>query len=156
MTAPRESGPATEDTADAALAARARALLQQSAEDLDGRTRSRLTQARHAALAAAGSRGPLAVLAELLRGPGGRRWQRWAPAGALAASVLVVALLVVRVPGTPGTPGMVAHATGGDELELLTDTDALALAQEPEVDYDFYEWAVDADAQDTPTAAVGS
>jgi hypothetical protein len=153
MTAPRESGPATEDTAHAALAARARALLQQSAEDLDGRTRSRLTQARHAALAAAGSRGPLAVLAELLRGPGGRRWQRWAPAGALAASVLVVALLVVRV---PGTPGMVAHATAGDELELLTDTDALALAQEPEVDYDFYEWAVDADAQDTPTAALGS
>jgi hypothetical protein len=153
MTAPRESGPATEDTAHAAVAARARTLLQQSAEDLDGRTRSRLTQARHAALAAAGSGGQLAALGGLFRGPGGRRWQRWAPAGALAASVLVVALLVVRV---PGTPGVVAHATAGDDLELLTDTYALALAQEPEVDYDFYEWAVGADAQDTPTATVGS
>jgi ferric-dicitrate binding protein FerR (iron transport regulator) len=86
--------------------------------------------------------------------PSARRWQRWAPAGALAASVLAVALLVARV---PGTPGVVSHATGGGEdIELLADSDALALAQEPEVDYDFYEWAVDADAQDVPAPAVGS
>jgi hypothetical protein len=154
MTVPREPGPAAEDTAHAALAARARALLQESAEGLDGRTRSRLTQARHAALAAAARpSGPLAWLAARLGRPSAGRWQRWAPAGALAASVLAVALLVARV---PGTPGVVARATAGDELELLADTDALALAQEPEVDYDFYEWAVAADAQDSPIATVGS
>jgi hypothetical protein len=155
MTTPRETGPAAEAAAHEALAARARALLQQHAEGLDGHTRSRLTQARHAALAAAAE--PRGLFASLFGGfarPAAGRWQRWAPAGALAASVLVVALLVTRM---PGSPGVATHATGGGEdIELLTDSDALALAQEPEVDYDFYEWAVDADAQDAPAPAVGS
>jgi len=155
MTTPREAGPATEAAAHEALAARARVLLQESAEGLDGRTRSRLTQARHAALAAAAEpRGLFAWLMAFLAPPSAGRWQRWAPAGALAASVLVVALLVARM---PGTPGVVTHATGGGEdIELLADSDALALAQEPEVDYDFYEWAVDAEAHDAPAATVGS
>jgi hypothetical protein len=155
MTTPRESGPAAEATAHEALAARARTLLQQSTEALDGHTRSRLTQARHAALAAAAEpRGLFGSLAAWLAWPAAGRWQRWAPAGALAASVLVVALLVARM---PGAPGVATHATGGgDDIELLTDSDALALAQEPEVDYDFYEWAVDAAAQDGPVPAVGS
>lgn len=155
MTTPRKTGPAAEAAADEALATRARALLQQGAEGLDGRTRSRLTQARHAALAAAAApRGLAGALAAWLAWPSAGRWQRWAPAGALAASVLVVALLVTRM---PGTPGVAVHATGGGEdIELLADSDALALAQEPEVDYDFYEWAVDTDAQDAPAPAVGS
>ena len=155
MTTPRETGPVAEAAAHEALAARARTLLQQGTEALDGRTRSRLTQARHAALAAsAGPRGLLGSIATLFARPSAGSWQRWAPAGALAASVLAVALLVGRM---PGTPGVATHATGGSEdIELLADSDALALAQEPEVDYDFYEWAVDADAQDMPAPAVGS
>jgi hypothetical protein len=155
MTTPREAATADEAAAHEALAARARDLLQESTEGLDGRTRSRLTQARHVALAAAAEpRGLFATLAAFLAPPSAGRWQRWAPAGALAASVLVVALLVARL---PGTPGVATHAAGGgDDIELLADSDALALAQEPEVDYDFYEWAVGADAQDAPAAAVGS
>jgi hypothetical protein len=134
-----ESGPET--AAHAALAGKARTLLEASSESLDGRTRSRLTQARHAALAAAAApRGPFAALL------GARPWQRWLPAGALAASLLVVALVVVRTPGVP-----LRAVSGGDEIELLADADGLALAQEADVDYDFYEWAVDdAASQDAP------
>jgi len=154
MTTPRETGTAAEAAAHEALAARARTLLRQGSEGLDGRTRSRLTQARHAALAAAAEpRGLFGSLAAWLARPAAGSWQRWAPAGALAASVLVVALLVARM---PGTPGVATRAMGGEDIELLADSDALALAQEPEVDYDFYEWAVDADAQDAPAAKVGS
>lgn len=141
----------TPDSADAdqALAARARALLEASAEELAGHTRSRLTQARHAALAAAAA--PRSPLARVF---GGLRLQRWMPAGVALASLLAVALIVVRMPGTPGSPVRVA-ASGGEDLELVADADELALAQEPEADYDFYEWAVGAADVETPAPTVG-
>jgi hypothetical protein len=138
--------------ADEVLAARARALLEASAGQLDAHTRSRLTQARHAALAAAAE--PRGLLATLR---GGLRPQRWMPAGAALASLLVVALIVVRMPGSPLAPGATTRASsGGEAIELLADADELALAQEPETDYDFYEWAVDAADTDAPAATVGS
>jgi len=155
MNAPHrpEAGPAP-DAALAQLEKRAAERLRASADGLDAQTRSRLTQARHAALAQAGQGNPVARwfgLAGLQRG-----WQRWVPAGALAASVLLVALLVLRVPGAGQPP----QAVGGlEDAELLADADGLALAQEADPaadgDFDFYAWAVEADAQDAG-AAVGS
>jgi hypothetical protein len=144
------------------LARHASERLRASAEGLDARTRSRLTQARHAALAQAGQADPLARwlgLGGLQRG-----WQRWMPAGALAASLLLAALLVLRVPGAGQPPQAVGSL---EDAELLADADGLALAQESNQDlnqesdpaadgaFDFYAWAVDADAQDAG-AAVGS
>ncbi|MFM2288324.1 MAG: hypothetical protein RL684_1467 [Pseudomonadota bacterium] len=132
--------------------------LRESAEGLDARTRSRLTQARHAALAQAGQGNALARwlgLAGLQRG-----WQRWLPAGALAASVLLAALLVVRMPGA----GHVQPVAGPfEDTELLADADGLALAQEAgqepdqqgDGDFDFYAWAVDAETQ-ASSSAVGT
>jgi hypothetical protein len=137
-----------ESAADAALVARARELLAASADGLDGRTRSRLTQARHAALAAAA--GPPGLLARLLGGLGRPRWM---PAGVAVASLLVVALVVTRMPGVPGSP-VHSVGNGGEDIELLADADELALAQESESDYDFYAWAVAAADADAPATAV--
>ena len=110
------------------LERRARALLEESAASVDGRVRSRLTRARHAALAAT-------------RHDRARRaWLSWAPAGALAAGLLGALVYVRHGHGwLPG--GTVPAAEGGaDDLELLADADALQLAEDAG-DYDFYEWA---------------
>ena len=113
---------------------RARELLERSARELPGRIRSRLTQARYAALDP--------------KRPISRRraaaWSRWLPAGAAAA--LVLALLLVQAPriGTDAARGTLG---GSDDLEMLADSSAYALAQDQpgqgeDVDYEFYDWAV--------------
>jgi ferric-dicitrate binding protein FerR (iron transport regulator) len=119
---------------------RARALLLQSAEELPGAVRSRLTQARYAALAA--HRAPL---------PGFAR--RWIPAGAAVAAVL--ALLIVYGPHG-AVPLENSVASGGlEDIELLSDSDAVPLNVDQDVDYDFYEWAA-TEAAGVTAPAVGS
>jgi hypothetical protein len=119
---------------------RARALLLQSSEELSGAVRSRLTQARHAALAARRSRLPAFSF-------------RWVSAGAAAAAVL--ALLIVYVP-YGHTPLENPVAGGGlEDIELLTDNDAVPLNGDQDVDYDFYEWAA-TEAAGATASAVGS
>jgi hypothetical protein len=102
--------------------ARARAAFDASVEGLDGATRSRLTQARHRALAAAGAR---------------RGWPSLAlPAAAAAATVLGVALWTGR--GVVPTPAPQVTVVQGEWLDLLTAGDDLdLLAEDPE----FYAWA---------------
>jgi hypothetical protein len=117
---------------DSELEQRARALLIGSAENLPGTVRSRLTQARHAALAVRHAR---------LR----YRLQRWLPAGAVAAAAL--ALLVVFVPHGQHASGnainpLIGNGAGVDEIELLSSE--VPLNADKDVDNDFYEWAVDA------------
>jgi len=140
-----DSGPENEE-----FARRARALLEESVQSLNARTRSRLTQARHAALA---PRGPLARLRD---GAGYAAWRSWLPAGAVAGALLAVLLLVGR---WPAPELQQASVVSGEDLELLADRDALALAQdqaapEGELDYEFYDWAVNTE-QDT-SGGLGS
>ncbi len=124
------------------FARRTRELLQESVANLDGATRSRLTRARYAALEKTGGSGALAS-----------PWRRWLPAGAIAATVLAVLIVVGQ---QSHVPALHASANGaGDDIELLADADGLALAQEADVDYDFYEWAVYA-AQDGERGGVGT
>lgn len=117
---------------------RTQGVLEESVARLDGRTRSRLNQARQRALEAhaARARSPLARLF-------GNR-SVFAPAGAVAA---VAVLAVVLWSGRPGADSPVAAlADGGaaiEDLDLLADNDALALAREG--DLEFYEWASAAD-----------
>jgi hypothetical protein len=123
------------------FARRARALLEGSLDALSARTRSRLTRARHAALEERGSLGA---------------WRNWLPAGAVAGAVLAALLLVGRLPAPEPQQASVAS---GEDLELLADRDGLALgqdqaAQEGEVDYEFYDWAVST-AQDS-SGGLGS
>ena len=122
----RDDTPMTD--ADAAFERRARELMSASTEALDGRTRSRLTEARFAALAELEKRSSL----PRFRVPG-----RWLPAGALAAAaVLSLAVFIARPLGTPGNP--LAEVSAVEDAELLASND------EPELyadDADFYEWA---------------
>jgi hypothetical protein len=103
---------------------RTRALLRDSAQQLDGATRSRLAQARAAALSARATP---------------RSWfdfRYLAPAGAMAAALLVTVLFVGRqdAPGVNGSAGSALY-----DLELLADADAFELSQE--ADLEFIEWA---------------
>ncbi|MBS0395518.1 MAG: hypothetical protein JSR54_12890 [Proteobacteria bacterium] len=123
----------TPPQADTALERRSRELLLASAESLDARTRSRLNQARQAALAAqaahAGER-PFRV-------PG-----RWLPAGALAAAAaLAIAVFIARPGAGPATP--LADATVVEDAELLASGEGPELYAD---DADFYEWADSDDA----------
>jgi hypothetical protein len=100
------------------------ALLEESTGRLDGRVRSRLTQARYAALEARRSRAAMA-------------WRSWMPLGAVAASAMVMLLLWSNrgeLPSFNAEP----QATFED-IDLLADKDAMDLASAE--DYEFYEWA---------------
>lgn len=104
----------------------ARVVLEHSLSHVDARTRSRLNQARHAALEAAGARS--------------RAWWRsltlMPTAGAAAAALLVAVVLWHRQPG--GEPA-VLEAQHVEDMELLADGEALELLDG--WDGPFYEWA---------------
>ena len=123
--------------ATTAFERRAAALLRASAEALDGHTRSRLTQARHAALDALAT----GSAPRPFRVPG-----MWLPAGALAAAaVLAVAVLI----GQPGPERATLADTGAVE-----DAEILASGEGPELyadEAEFYEWA----GGDAPGGAGG-
>ena len=103
---------------------RAKEVLDESAGRLDGRTRSRLTQARHAALAR-------------LEQPQRFGWRTYVPAGAAAGAAV---LAVVMYTGRPNTdPATFATNTGaGEDMELLADAPDFVDDGE---DLEFYEWA---------------
>ena len=66
--------------------------------------------------------------------------RRWVPAGAAVAAVL--ALLLVYVPhgrSRAGEPG--GRVAALEDIEMLSDSDAVPLNGDQDVDYDFYEWA---------------
>jgi len=105
----------------------ARRLLAESLTRIDGRARSRLNQARHAALEAAGR-------------PARSRWRSFTlmpTAGAAAAALLVAVVLWQRQPGVE-TPIFEAH-TSVEDMDLVADCEALDLMDN--WDGSFYEWA---------------
>lgn len=121
-------------------------LLERHARAASGRVRSRLTQARHVALARAGEpRGAWP------RGLTPRRL--WLPAaGILAAAagwVMVSGTRHVRPPPAPFSAGVVMP----DDVALLTDRDGLALVRGG--DGQFYEWAV-AQARHVPLSKAAN
>ncbi|MEA3158664.1 MAG: hypothetical protein QOD95_212 [Gammaproteobacteria bacterium] len=127
---------------DNAFELRSRALFHDSVEGLDMRIRSRLTQARSAALEAAATRRPWAL-----------GWKLWTPAaGVTAAAILGVVLWM----GSPlhHQAGTVADAQSSfEDLDLLASSDegsgdALDMLQD---DIDFYDFA-DKSANPGPAA----
>jgi len=108
----------------------ARAVLEASISRIDGRTRSRLNQARQTALAAASVRH--------------RPW--WSsytlmPAAGVAAALLVAVMLWHREPSTFEAPVLEGQRSAVEDLDLLADADALDLMEG--WDGSFYEWAAD-------------
>ena len=101
---------------------RTREVLEESTSRLDGRTLSRLTQARHAAL-------------DQLQRPVRQRWWSFAPAGA-AAAVAVIAIVMWSGRTEVEKESVV------EDLELLADADAAEFVADEE-DLEFYEWAAD-------------
>lgn len=113
------------------LERRSRELLLASTATLDARVQSRLTQARHAALAELSTGGG----ARLFRVPGA-----WLPAGAVtAAAVLAVAVWLAQPSAGPATG---VEASPVEDAEILASNDGPDLVAD---DPDFYEWA-DTDA----------
>ena len=102
---------------------RTQQVLEESAARLDGRTLSRLTQARHKAL-------------DQLQRPARHWWRSYVPAGAVAATAV---LAVVMWSGRPNVEGAVTQ-NAVEDMELLADTDAPDFVDEGE-DLEFYEWA---------------
>lgn len=106
-----------------------RALLEDSVLRIDGRIRSRLNQARHAAVEEAARRPSF-----------WRRFHLMPAASAVAAAVLVAFVLWPH--SHQGEVAEGGHATVED-LDLLADGDALDLVSDESDGGAFYEWAVD-------------
>jgi negative regulator of sigma E activity len=104
---------------------RTQEILEESAGRLDGHTRSRLTQARHAAL-------------EQLAQPARHWWRSYVPAGA-AAAVAVLAVVIWSGPLSDNTRAAQV-ASPVEDIELLADADAPDFVDDGE-DLEFYEWA---------------
>lgn len=132
---------ASEVAKDQAFERRARGLLEASAASLDGPTLSRLTRARHAALAELAGARPV--------------WPAWlVPAGGVAAAALAV--LVWWAPGRgPGV--VVTEETAGtsasplEDLEIMAGVEDLALFEELE----FYAWLDEATGFDADEGGAG-
>ena len=100
---------------------RTREVLEESTARLDGRTLSRLTQARHAAL-------------EQSSRAERERFRLFLPAGAAAAAAVLAVVMWV------GRPGGIIEPTTVDDIDMMADADASAIAESGD-DLEFYEWA---------------
>jgi hypothetical protein len=110
-----------------------RQALEESVLRIDSRVRSRLNQARQAAVEEASVR----------RRPLFSRFFTLVPtAGAAAAAVLVAMVLWHRGPQVD-FPGPPIESQKVEDLDLLADGDALDLIQDGDGSGSFYEWAAD-------------
>jgi hypothetical protein len=118
------------------LEERARALLGESVTRVNARVRSRLNQARHAALEEMAARRP-------------SFWRRplFMPAtGAVAAAVLVALVLNTQFRGDHVSPLAEGGQAAFDDIEMLADAEGLDLLEN--WDGGFYEWAA-AESEDS-------
>ncbi len=114
------------------LERRARAVLEQSLTRVDARTRSRLNQARQAALAASERARPATRW-------GSRKLVLMPVSGAVAAAVLATALVLFGPGSHPPAPKGETAQPSLEVLDLLTDDESMSLMEN--YDRGFYEWA---------------
>jgi hypothetical protein len=120
-----------DNTPESGLEARSRELFHDSVDTLDMRVRSRLTQARHAALEAAAARRPWFL-----------RLRVWTPAAGVTAVALLGATLWFGMPHTNYGP-MSADQPNLEDLDMVASSDegsgdAMEMLQN---DLDFYDFA---------------
>ena len=111
---------------------RSRELFQESVDGLDMRIRSRLTQARSAALEAASSRRPALF-----------GWKVWAPAAGVSAAAILGMVLWLGSPLQHRSPILADAQSSFEDLDLLASSDegsgdAIEMLQD---DIDFYDFA---------------
>ncbi|MGH8303849.1 MAG: hypothetical protein ACRET5_20585 [Steroidobacteraceae bacterium] len=115
---------------------RLNAILDEGVRRVGGRARSRLNQARQAALVEAARRGRWSLP---LRAASWIRLHLWMPAGgAVAAAALVAFVLWPHPP--QGYPAAETNQTSAEDLDLIADRDAMDIVQSG--DGQFYEWAM--------------
>jgi hypothetical protein len=110
----------------------ARSVLEESVRRIDGRTRSRLNQARQAAVEASAARRTLWW----------RRFTLMPAAGAATAALLVAVVLWQREPAGDLPLLEAPHASAEhavEDMDLLADSDSMELIEG--WDGSFYEWA---------------
>src|SRR5581483_11017270 len=113
---------------------RSRTVLEESVQRIDGRVRSRLTQARYAAVEAATAR----------RRPLFSRLFTLVPTVGAAAAALMVAMVLWHGGGRPAVVETAPGVPPTQDLDLLADTDGLDLVEEGgDGSGSFYEWAAD-------------
>jgi len=105
-------------SAKKAFSEKAKTLFDESVDNLDGETRSRLNRGRHAALAQIDN--------------GRTAWIQWAPAGGVAAAAV---LAVVLWTGNPAVDELASPAMATD-IEILLTEDSLEMLE----DLEFYSW----------------
>ncbi len=110
-----------DNPSDRAIEERARAALRESVERLDARTLSKLTQARHTAMA------------QLQRSRVQRMRRFMLPAGSVAAAALVTVVMWTGYTPSGTRPGAELAV---DDVELVANEENLDLLQELE----FYSW----------------
>lgn len=119
------------NTQDKEFEKRSHDVLRAGADGLDAHIRSRLTQARFAAVE------------EARKSRSGFAWRTWVPAGSLAAAALLaIVLWNARPAEDPATAPLSASTAPGvvspmDDLELLAAADGFELLEE---DLEFYVW----------------
>jgi ferric-dicitrate binding protein FerR (iron transport regulator) len=121
---------ANNEEANAEFERHASALLEESVSRIDGRIRSRLNQARHAAIEEASRKPSL-----------WRRFSLMPAASAVAAAALVAFVLWPHA--RQGDSIVAENGHVAEDLELLADSDALDLVSDESDGGAFYEWAVD-------------
>jgi hypothetical protein len=122
--------------ADEAFAEKAKQLFDESVEDLDGQTRSRLNRGRQAALNELTAGRPV--------------WVQWAPAAGIAAAAVVA---VVLWTGSPPVDELTPSASATD-FEILLTEESFEMLE----DLEFYSWIdldEDADVPAEPEDIVG-
>jgi len=113
---------------------RSRVMLEESVLRIDGRVRSRLNQARHAAVEAATAR----------RRPFFSRLFTLVPTAGAAAAALMVAMVFWHGGGQPASHVGIPETTHAEDLDLLADGDGLDLVEEGgDGSGSFYEWAAE-------------
>lgn len=108
----------------AALEKRAKALFDEGVDGMDAHTRSRLTQARHAAVA---------LLAQQ-REPFIRRWML--PVAGLATVALVAVIVVFNLDPTANEHQSVSAALAVEDMDILSGAENIELLE----DMEFYAW----------------
>jgi hypothetical protein len=116
----------------------ARTLLEDGVLRIDGRIRSRLNQARHAAVEEAARRPSF-----------WRRFHLMPAASAVAAAVLVAFVLWPH--SRQGESILTEGTHTAEDLDLLADADALDLVSEETDGGAFYEWAADQGDSNEPS-----
>jgi hypothetical protein len=111
------------ETSTTSLEARAKAVFDESVDNVDGRTRSALTQARHAALA------------ELEDGKHSHAWRIWGPLSGATAAMLVLAVMFGPIWTTTQAP-QDSGAMPFEDFDIVADAENFELME----DLDFYAW----------------